>query len=95
MSPINMGEMTFQEATAIQQRIERDLESIQSKLDAFPRKEMGLVPDEIRSSDEYRSAKEEWGKAWNQYRVFNGWYTKAFKSQLQEQRRQKVGSRSL
>lgn len=53
------------------------------------RSDMGLVPDHIKFSDEYKAAKRNFDNAANDLRNFNQDYCKTFKVELKIEREKK------
>jgi hypothetical protein len=52
---------------------------------------MGLTPDEIKFSAEYKEAKREADREFARVREFNDWFTKAYREELAEERKVKRG----
>jgi hypothetical protein len=55
---------------------------ITKKLDAFPKGEMGLTPDHIKSSPEFQLVMKEFEIAFAEERKINSYLTKHFKKEL-------------
>ena len=61
-------------------------------MDAFPRNAMGLTPDNVRATPEWRAAKAASDTAFQQLRNFNSVYTKTFAKELRKERATRRGS---
>lgn len=69
--------------------IEAKLNAASDAMNAYnaQKNEIGLTPDHIKFSPEYRAAKTAYDAAHAQIRAFNNWFTKAFKDQIRAERR--------
>jgi hypothetical protein len=56
-------------------------------LDAFPKGQIGLTPDSVKATPEWRTAKRAFDQANAASRAFNAWYVKAYKAELAAARR--------
>jgi hypothetical protein len=79
--------MTFAEAKATASAIEIEIRATEVALDAFPVGPMGLTPDAVKVSPEFRAAKKAFDAAFAKLRAFNGYYVKTFAKELREDRR--------
>ena len=61
------------------------------KLNSFPKGEMGLTPDEVRNSKEYKLAKQNYNNAFKRLRDFNKKSSKEFKRRESKERRANRG----
>ena len=50
---------------------------------------MGLTPDAVKASPEYREAKAAWNAAWQALREFNGAFTKTYATELKAEREER------
>lgn len=83
---------TFQEAKAEAERLEKEADAASDVLRAFPRGgPMGLVPDAVKATPEYRAAKAHFQQAFERQRAFNATYTKRFAKELQAERAKRYG----
>ena len=82
----------FAVATATADRLTAEVSRLGTALDAFPRGPMGLTPDAVRTSPEYRAAKTAFDAANARSRNFNGIFIKEFAPELRDQRRIRRGS---
>ncbi len=58
-------------------------------MNAFPKGDMGLTPDDVKASDTYRAAKKSFNNAFAALRAFNAGYVKRFKKELAQERKLK------
>ena len=82
--------MTYDEAKKIKARLEENVELTANTLRAIPgvgSGPMGLTPDAVRTSPDYRAACAAYDKAFAALRDFNGKFTKAFKAEYAAERR--------
>ena len=82
--------MTFLEAKAISEALDAEVKAasveLRSTSGGGP---MGMTPDHVRGTPEWQRAKRTFDGAFSRLRAFNGWYVKAFKSQLRDERNQR------
>jgi hypothetical protein len=78
--------MTYEEAKLHKQKLEKNSDILGDKLNAFERNEMGLVPDNIRKSEEYQMANIQFKKAFKELQKFNIYFTKTFKKESAKER---------
>jgi len=57
--------------------------------DSYGKSEMGLTPDHVKAMPEWQQAKKDFDLAFAQLRNFNGWYMKAFKKEIAQERKEK------
>lgn len=50
---------------------------------------MGLTPDSVKNSPEYKAAREAFSQSFARLRAFNEFFIKAFKTELKEERNTK------
>jgi len=73
--------MNFAEAKAKADALWKAHEDAAAPLDRFARGPMGLVPDAVKASPEWRTAYAAERKAFAELRAYNAWYVKAFKKE--------------
>lgn len=78
---------TFAEAKAEHDRLDREFHEAGEALRAFPRGQMGLVPDAVRATPAYRAAKTRSDKAFAALRKFNQTFVRTFAKELRAERR--------
>ena len=52
----------------------------------FPKGEMGLTPDEVKESLEFKTARKAYQNAFNDVRNFNTMFLREFKKELKNER---------
>lgn len=80
---------TFEEAKAESDLLEQEEHAAGAALNAFPRGPMGLTPDAVRATIEYKNAKTRWGKAFKALQCFNVTFVKQFAKELREERKRR------
>ncbi len=73
--------LNFEQATIEKAAHEAAVAEASAALERFPRGPMGLTPDVVRATSEYRSAKRAYDIAFREMQKFNVFYTKAFKAE--------------
>ena len=81
----------FEDAKAELALIEKEMAAAEAVMRAFPRGAMGLPPESVRLSPEYRAAKAHTDKAFARLRAFNAVYVKRFAKELRAERAQRKG----
>ena len=84
--------MNFQEAKAYKTQLESVLDFADKRLKAFDsygKSAMGMTPDHVRAMPEWQEAKLAFDIAFQNLRNFNAKYNKAFKKEIQEERKNK------
>lgn len=84
----------YPEALARRDALELAVSQCGSALKAFPRGAMGLTPDAIKSSPEFRAAKEAYNRAFAELRAFNADFVKRYAKDEAKRRasRRKAGA---
>lgn len=84
--------MTYSEAKAYRDQLEAELNRLSAILNSFPHDgPMGLTPDHVKLSPEYRAAKSAWDLQFHKLRTFNGAFTREFRAELKLERDAKYG----
>lgn len=83
----------FEEAKAELALIENEMAAAGAVMRTFPSGAMGLPPESVRLSPEYRAAKARTDKAFARLRAFNAVYVKKFAKELRAERAKRYGSR--
>lgn len=78
--------MTFEEAKALQTTRDAEVTRIGNALDAFPKGAMGLTPDEVKFSPEYRQAKADFSAAFKKLQNINHYLSDNFAKEIREER---------
>jgi len=86
---VSSAYQAFKEAQAVlEQQVASTTEAFR-KIPGVGSGPMGLTPDHIRLSPEYRNAKAAFEAAFAALRNFNGKYIKIFKAEIAAERREK------
>ena len=73
--------------------INSEVDKLSDILQKFPSGSMGLTPDEVRNSKEYKSAKKNFDNAFKKLQDFNKNSSKEFKRQKSKEHRANRGNR--
>ena len=84
-----MGTMTYSEAKQWRDRYEADCRAASLVLDHFAKGALGLTPDEVKATPAWREAKADFDCVFAQLQLFNQWFVRKFKRQIQADRRGK------
>lgn len=84
--PATKQTFTFEEAKAAVARLDAGVTRTGSTLDAFPKGPMGLTPDAVRATPEWKKAKQEFDAAFADLRKFNAMFAKIFAKELRAER---------
>jgi len=79
--------MTIEQLHAIKTQLEQTYFYWSERMREFPRSDMGLIPDNIRSTQEYKDTKAQCDNSFSELRRFNGSLSKAQLKQLRDYRR--------
>lgn len=86
---------SFEEAKAEQAELEAQVKELGSILRSMSGGDsMGLTPDYIKKSPEWREAKAAYNEAFRELQSFNKWFTKTFKSEIRADRRKRDQQRN-
>jgi len=77
-----MKPLTYTEAKAKCDAIEARMKTASDALRRFPRGPMGLTPDAVKFSPEYRAAKLAVDRTFAELRAFNTWFVRQFKKEI-------------
>ena len=83
----------FDAALKQKQSLEKEVDQASDRLQKYKDKKgnMGLIPDEIRTSKEYQKDKQAYDQAFQKLRAFNTKFLKTYKSEYAKYRRDKRG----
>lgn len=70
--------MTYEEAKAHKQKLNEEVDRYSKILNSFEKGNIGLTPDHIKESPEYKEADKAFKIAFSNLRDFNAWYVKEF-----------------
>lgn len=82
----------FELAKAESARLDAGAARAAEALKAYPRGPMGLTPDHVKASPEYRADKQEYDRAFQRQRAFNASYVKLFANELRAERLRRRGA---
>lgn len=83
------AEVSYAVARQIRDRIEADAEAAGARLRAIPgvgSGQLGLTPDAVKASAEYRAARADWDRAFAALRAFNSEYYRRFRREIKAER---------
>jgi len=83
----------FEAAKAEQALLEREMSEAQTALDVFPRGPMGLTPDAVKATPQWRAAKARVDRAFARLRAFNAVFVKKFVKELRAERAERAKER--
>lgn len=78
--------MTYSEAKAIRDQLEAIATRHSDKLNRYPRGPMGLTPDHIKASDQWRADYRAYHVAAARFREYNRRFAKAYKAEIRAER---------
>lgn len=83
-----MAASAFEAAKAMHDRLDAEVARTSAALKAFPNDgPMGLTPDHVKASPEFKAAKRAFDQAFANFRNFNADFTVLFADQLRAERR--------
>lgn len=77
--------MTYAEAKLIKIVLEAEHRVASEKMASFPKGPMGLTPDAVKFSDEFRSAKVRYQAAHKALATFSKFFVKRFKAEYSKE----------
>lgn len=81
--------LTFEQFKITQAKIQRRLEATGAKLQTYPHGPMGLTPDDVKNSEQYKADKSAYALAFAQLRQLNGTYIKIYAKELAADRKKR------
>lgn len=78
---------TYEDARAWRNALDDECGRVSAKLANYPRGAMGLTPDSVKASPEYREDKRAFDSTFAALRRFNTWFLKAFRKEWLADRR--------
>lgn len=72
----------FKAATARRDALESEAQKHSQTLQGFPKGNMGMTPEHVKNSPEFREARTNYDRAHSQLRDFNSGYVKQFKNEI-------------
>lgn len=70
--------MNREEAEAYKVEINALVDKHSKRLQQFETNQIGLVPDHIRATEEWKQANQDFNRSFAELRRFNSWYVKTF-----------------
>ena len=77
--------MTYEEAKVVKAKLESDLSAVVAPAGTGSGS-MGLTPDHIKASPEWKAYRTAYDTALTALRNFNGWFVKTFKKEYRAER---------
>jgi hypothetical protein len=77
---------SYVEAKRVRDEVEGESKTASAALRVFPRLANGLVPDAVKVSPEYRTAKARFDTAFARERAVNEWLNKNFEKEVRAER---------
>ncbi|MFK4131937.1 hypothetical protein ACI2KR_06535 [Pseudomonas luteola] len=85
--------MNYDEAKAKADELDAAYRYHGNKLKAFPKGALGLTPDDIKSSPEYKAVKRDFDEAFSRLRAFNAFFTRQFTKEIRIDRRERFAKK--
>lgn len=89
VEPAYQQGVDFEKDKAEGKRIDAEVDRLSAILKKFPKGPMGLTPDSVKATSEYRKAKGEFDRAFKAMQNFNRAFTKTWAKELKEERRKR------
>jgi hypothetical protein len=83
----------FEKAKVEEALLEQEVTEAEAALKSFPRGPMGLTPDSVRATSEWRTAKARFDKAFARLRAFNAFFVKKFEKERRAERAARTRAR--
>lgn len=74
-----MYNMGLEEAKVHKKELNATVDKYSAVLQSFETSNMGLVPDHIRETSEWKEAKTNYDRSFTELRNFNKWFVKEFR----------------
>ena len=81
---------TFQDYKDLATKQNAIVDALSDKLNSYPTGPFGLIPDEVRATDEFISVKNQFNREFKRLREINGQGVKKYNKELQQERREKM-----
>ncbi|PGT89852.1 hypothetical protein [Bacillus thuringiensis] len=78
--------MTYEEAKAHNRKLDEEYDNASKNIRKFERNAMGLTPDHVRETQEWKDADKRERLAFANLRKFNAWFLKEFKKEYLTER---------
>ena len=94
VAPSFLAAMTYEQAKAHQEALFAASKAAGDVLRAYPKGPMGLTPDEVKASPQWRAERAASDRAFAEARDFNAWLVKTFAREYRAERAAKVAART-
>ena len=84
-----MTKMPYEQARKIVIEIEKKSDFWSKKLNSFPKGEMGLIPQEIKETQEYQHANQQFNATFQELQKINQWFLKNYKKEYLKERQER------
>jgi hypothetical protein len=84
----------YEKAKEIRKQLDEEVSRLGKVLNAFPKGAMGLTPDEVKKSPEWKAAKTAFDSKFKQLQNFNSNFVKVFAKEARAEREQRNSDRS-
>ena len=81
---------TFQDYKDLAAKQNIIVDALSDKLNSYPKGLFGLIPDEVRATDEFISVKNQFNREFKRLREINGQGVKKYKKEIQQERKEKM-----
>lgn len=71
--------MSLEEAEVHKKELNDTVDKYSAVLQSFEANNMGLVPDHVRATAEWKEAKSNYERSFKELRNFNAWFVKEFR----------------
>jgi len=79
---------SYEEWLKESKEIDKESDDASDAIKSFPRNEMGLTPDNVKNTEEYKVANKNWNTSWKKLQEFNRTSPNEFKRRASNERRQ-------
>lgn len=87
------GGSGYSDAKAYRDKLDSHVANLSQTLKSFPKGAMGMTPDSVRASVEFKKVKSEFDGAFQKLRNFNEKFTKVYKGEIQADRASRRGGK--
>ncbi len=81
--------MEYEEAKALKEELIEINDKYSKKLEGFEKNHLGMTPDHIRDTKEWKEAKQRFDDSFTKLQYFNPWFMKNFKKEYAAERRKR------
>lgn len=80
---------SYDDAKILKNHYETLVSKASNELAQFPKNEMGIIPDDIRETKEYKGTKAYYDHVFSLLQKYNQWFVKYYKKEYMEDRKNK------